>query len=206
MEINTIISDLGGVLVDVDKAAMSMELSRYSSLPFDEISRRFSNRVLTDVDVEFGKGLMTPEEFYRRLTQALRLQGLSFDEFKPIYCEIFKRKEEVISFLRKLSGKYGIALLSNTDSLHMENWSKLLGSDMKIFKQLILSFQVHKAKPDTGIFLDATKKLGVAPQQCVFIDDRAEYAEAAAKVGMHGIRFVSLQQLKDDLAKLGVSA
>lgn len=206
MEISTIISDLGGVLVDVDKVAMSRELSKYSSLSFDEVSRHFSNRVLTDIDLEFGKGLMTPQEFYKRLTQSLKLNGLSFEEFKRIYSEIFKRKEGVISLLRKLSSKYTIALLSNTDSLHIENWSKLLGSDMKMFTQLILSFQVHKAKPDKEIFFEAIRTLSIEPQQCVFIDDRPEYAEAAAKAGMHGIRFVSLQQLKDDLAKLGVSA
>ncbi|MBI2144190.1 HAD-IA family hydrolase [Candidatus Woesearchaeota archaeon] len=206
MKIDTIISDLGGVLVEVDKAAMARLLAKYSSLPFEEINRHFSNRILTDIDIEFGKGLLTPEEFYSRVTSQLKITGLSFEMFRKIYCEIFRRKEEVIAFLRRLSSRCTVALLSNTDALHMESWAALLGEDMKMFRQLILSFQVHKAKPDREIFLEATRKLNVVPQQCAFIDDKQEYADAAGKAGMCGIRFVSLQQLESDLAKLGVSA
>jgi len=206
MKIDAIITDLGGVLVDVDKVKIARELSKYSSLPFDEINKHFSNRVFTDIDLEFGKGLLTPEEFYRYMTERLKVTGLSFEKFRKVYSEIFKRKEGAIAFLRQLSRKYTVALLSNTDALHMENWSALLGEDMKIFRQLILSFETHNAKPDAGIFLEAVKRLNVKPGQCVFIDDKPEYAAAAEKVGMHGIVFTSVAQLETDLEKLGVKA
>src|SRR3989338_3183868 len=127
MRISTIISDLGGVLVTVDKGIMAREFAKYSPIPLEGIRKHFSNRVLTDIDLEFGKGLLTPEEFYERITRLLKIEGLSFGKFRKVYCEIFRRKEGIINFLRKLSGKYTIALLSNTDSLHFENWSKLLG-------------------------------------------------------------------------------
>ena len=81
-----------------------------------------------------------------------------------------------------------------------------LGKDMKLFKEFILSFQFGHAKPEPQIYLEAMRRLGLKPQQCAFIDDVQEYADAATKVGMHGIHFVSAQQLESDLEKLGVKA
>ncbi len=161
----TIITDLGGVILAVDKSPLCARLADYSSLPLEEISRHFSNRVLTDTDLEFGKGWLKPRQFYGQVARQLKIKGLSFQEFVRIYSGIFKRKEDVISLFRKLSRKYAVALLSNTDSLHYKEWSKLLGRDLNLFKQVILSFHVHAAKPDKEIFLEAARKLGVEPQQ-----------------------------------------
>ncbi len=95
--------------------------------------------------------------------------------------------------------------MSNTDELHYRSWSQLLGSEMAMFKALVLSFQVGAAKPEPEIFLEAARRLGVNPQQCVYVDDVEEYVEAAEKLGMRGIRFTSAQQLETDLKKLGIS-
>lgn len=201
----TIITDLGGVLVLVDKWRMSRKLAKYSSLSAKEISGNFSSTSLTRTDLAFGKGLLTPRQFYRQMLRKLKLSGLSFGKFARIYSDVFKRKEDSIRLLRQLGRAHTLALLSNTDALHYGEWSKLLGRDLKLFKQVILSFQVHAAKPGKEIFLAAARKLGVEPQQCIYIDDKAEYAWAAAKVGMKGRHFVSAMQLERDLEKFGIT-
>lgn len=201
-----IITDLGGVLISVDKAPMFESLAKRSKLSKQEIAQHFSHTLLTSADLDFGRGIITPMEFYEGMCRRLALSGMSFEEFSNAYCDVFSRKEEVIRLLRKLSRKYVTALLSNTDALHYEAWSRLLGKDMKLFKEAILSFQVHAAKPAKEIFLEAANKLKLRPEQCVYIDDIKEYSDAAAKVGMHGIHFVSLEQLKERLGKLGMTA
>ena len=201
-----IITDLGGVLIAVDKAPMFESLASRSKLSKQEIAQHFSHTLLTSADLDFGRGAITPMEFYEGMCRKLSLSGMGFEEFSKAYCNVFSRKEEVIRLLRKLSSKYITALLSNTDALHYEAWSRLLGKDMKLFKEAILSFQVHAAKPDREIFLEAANKLKLEPGQCIYIDDVKEYSDAAAKVGMHGIHFVSLEQLKEELAKHGITA
>ncbi len=206
MRISTIISDLGGVLVNVDHSNMYAELSRYSSLPAEEIARHFNPRVLKGLEIELGTGKLSPNRFYELMCQELKLKRLSFVEFERIYSSLFSAKKDTLKLIRALSKKYAIAMLSNTNEIHYSYWLKVLGKDANLFKELILSFQVGLRKPDPKIFLETAKRLGAEPQQCVFIDDVEEYADAARKVGMRGLRFVSSQQLKDDLAKLGVSA
>ena len=200
----TIITDLGGVLVTVDKWRMSRELAKYSSLSAGKIFSNFSSTSLTRTDIAFGKGLVAPRQFYRQMLRKLRLSGLSFGKFAGIYSDIFRREEGSIRLLRQLGKRHTLALLSNTDALHYREWSRLLGKDLNLFKQVILSFRVHAAKPGRKIFLAAAMKLGVKPGECVYIDDRAEYARAAAKVGMLGIHFTSPKQLRQQLRKIGI--
>ncbi len=201
----TIITDLGGVLVGVNKRKMCAELANYSSLSATGLLSNFSSTKLTKFDKGFGKGLLSPHSFYKAAAAKLKLSGLSFWKFAKIYSNIFRRKEASIRLLRHVGKKHAIALLSNTDALHYREWSRLLGKDMKLFKELILSFRVHAAKPERKIFLAAAKALKASPKQCIYIDDAREYAEAAKKAGMKGIRFTSVRQLQADLKKLGVN-
>ena len=85
----TIITDLGGVLVAVDKRKMSAELAKHSALSAKEILSNFSSTKLTKFDLGFGKGLLTPREFYRATAVKLRLSGISFGKFAKIYSGIF---------------------------------------------------------------------------------------------------------------------
>ncbi len=202
----TIITDLGGVLVAVDKRRMCAEFARHSTLSAKEILSNFSSTKLTKFDLGFGKGLLTPRDFYRATAVKLRLSDISFGKFARLYSDIFRRKEDTISLLRKLGKTHTIALLSNTDRLHYGRWSKLLGADLKLFKELVLSFRVHAAKPNKEIFLAAVKALKVKPEQCIYIDDIKDYAKAASRLGMKGIHFTSAMQLQRDLNKLGIMA
>ena len=199
-----IISDVGGVLFSLDKKSMSAGIAKYSELSLAEVYGYFSKPRLDGVDNLFGRGLITAEEFYSSLCSSLRLSGLSFEGFARIYCNIFERKEDTIALLRQLSKKHALALLSNTDALHHGKWSRLLGRDLQLFKEAVLSFQVHSVKPEPAIYLEATRLLGVRPEQCIYIDDLEENAVAASKVGMKGIAFASAAQLKSDLARIGV--
>ena len=201
----TIITDLGGVLVAVDKRAMSAKFARYSTLSAKEILSNFSSTKLTKFDMGFGKGLLTPREFHKATAAKLRLSSLNFDRFAKVYGDIFRRKEDTIRLFRLLGKKHTIALLSNTDELHFNKWARLLGRDLKLFKELILSFRIHAAKPGPKIYLEAARKLKVRPQQCVYIDDIRKYAAAATKLGMHGIHFSSVRRLRLDLKRLGIT-
>lgn len=199
-----IITDLGGVLIDVDQQEMCAKLAKYSSLSAHQISGHFSPRVLKGLELDFGRGLMTVLQLYEQLSRELKLTGLSFKDFIRIYSDRFTRKEESLALFRQLSRKYPIAMLSNTNEAHYRYWSKALGKDMNLFKEVILSFQVGYIKPDPRIYSTAAKRLGVELQQCVCIDDVQEYVDAAKQLGMRGIRFVSARQLKAALGKSGV--
>src|SRR5260370_38120317 len=97
------------------------------------------------------------------------------------------------SFLEKLSKKHRLALLSNTDSIHMTE-EEARFPFFRFFPIRIYSFRVGASKPDPVIYREALKGCRVRAEEAVYIDDIAAYAEAAQRLGMTGIVFQSPQQ------------
>ena len=61
--------------------------------------------------------------------------------------------------------------------------------DMDFFDGIMVSSSVHLIKPDTRIYELLCNTYSLKPEECIFIDDRPENAEAAEAVGMKGIIF-----------------
>jgi putative hydrolase of the HAD superfamily len=57
------------------------------------------------------------------------------------------------------------------------------------FRHLLFSADLRLIKPDPQIFRAAAERLGAAPQDVVFIDDRAANVRAAAAVGFDAVRY-----------------
>ena len=55
---------------------------------------------------------------------------------------------------------------------------------------------------DPEIYLLAADRLGVETKECIFIDDRQRFCDAAEETGMKGIAYKSLAKLKKDLEPL----
>ena|ERR1039457_4133244 len=66
------------------------------------------------------------------------------------------------------------------------------------------SFYMGLRKPDPLIYRRVLRILGVPAERALFIDDRAENADAAASVGMKAIRFTGEDALRKELTSLGV--
>ena len=75
------------------------------------------------------------------------------------------------------------ALLSNSwgyDDYPREDFAHL-------FDAVVISGEVGMRKPEEGIFLHAADALGLAPAECVFIDDMEANVAAAIECGMTGL-------------------
>jgi putative hydrolase of the HAD superfamily len=59
-------------------------------------------------------------------------------------------------------------------------------------------------KPESGIYRLAIETTQMNPEECCFIDDRALNLECAAKLGMRTIQMQNLEQLREELGRLGV--
>jgi len=56
-----------------------------------------------------------------------------------------------------------------------------------LFDAVVISGEVGMRKPEAGIFLHAAQALGLAPAECVFIDDMEANVAAAVGCGMTGV-------------------
>jgi putative hydrolase of the HAD superfamily len=74
----------------------------------------------------------------------------------------------------------------------------------EIFRLFVSSCFVGLRKPESGIYRLAIETTQMNPEESVFIDDRALNLECAAKLGMRTIQMQNLEQLREELGRLGV--
>jgi HAD superfamily hydrolase (TIGR01509 family) len=72
----------------------------------------------------------------------------------------------------------------------------------RFFDVVVISAEVGMVKPDPAIYHLTADKLGVSPAECIFIDDRQVYVQAAVNIGMPSIYNESFQQIKTELTRL----
>jgi putative hydrolase of the HAD superfamily len=190
-----IIFDLGRVLVDFDFRKVVRKLTRYSSLTEKQVYRYFLQTPLWDA---FERGTLGPKDFFQQLTKDLHLQNLEFEEFTPLWNNIFTEKHDTVSILQRLRRRYRIALLSNVNIMH---WNHILETYdfMQWFDYSIASFAVGQRKPDFDIYQTTLHAARVAPSQAIFIDDVKTHVLAARALGMRAHQFVNARQLIKDL-------
>jgi putative hydrolase of the HAD superfamily len=67
------------------------------------------------------------------------------------------------------------------------------------FDVLIWSFQHNLAKPEEAIYELLLERLGTAPEETLFLDDKIENILAARHLGIQALQFSTVDQLRQDL-------
>lgn len=129
-----------------------------------------------------------------------RRLGVSVEEWIAAVNEI-PQDANLLDYIKKLKGKYKTGLLSNVSRGALaERFAP--DSPVEYFDAALGSGDVGIAKPDPRIYRIMAERLGVAPAECVFIDDKPEYCAAARAVGMQAIVYKDFTQFKLALEKL----
>jgi FMN phosphatase YigB (HAD superfamily) len=198
--IEVIFFDLGNVILPFNHYQIAEKLSRLAQRKeFQDPQKIFSylfdfqRGVINDFDV----GKVTPPNFFQSIKRHLDL-SISFEEFIPVWNDIFAEDREVSQIILFLKGRWRLGLLSNTDPLHF-NYILSKFPLMTAFDKWILSYEVGCKKPAIEIFQKAMAWASVKPQKILFIDDIKTHVDVAISLGMEGIHFISAKQLQEDL-------
>lgn len=70
------------------------------------------------------------------------------------------------------------------------------------FEAGVFSGRVKHSKPRTEIFNIASERFGLAPEECVFLDDHPANIEAAKALGWQALLFATAAQARQDLLDL----
>ena len=105
--------------------------------------------------------------------------------------------------LKKLKKHYPLYLISNTNQLHFDYVKKKFRI-LKYFDRVFPSHEVGHRKPESKIYKKVLKKIKLAANKTIFIDDVPKFVQGAKKVGMHAVRFRNPEKLIRDLRKLGI--
>ena len=153
----------------------------------------------------FERGKITLDEYLDR-TVFYRPCPFSREAFRDYMFSLSQPFQDVLQFAQSLSssGKYLMGTINN-ESRELNYYRIEKFGLRNIFRLFVSSCFVGLRKPESGIYRLALEITQIPAAECCFIDDRALNLECAAKLGMHTIEMDSLDQLRADLQKLGVS-
>jgi len=199
--IRAVIFDIGRVLIRVDLSRAMAGLAQAIPLSPDELWKALQSDPRW---MDWQEGRISPRDWHLHI--AKRLGGsLTFEEFTDAWNRALDPEPmQSDEFLARLAKKYRLAVLSNTDPIHMAH-EEARYPFFRHFPVRIYSYRVGASKPSPLIYREALKGCKVSAPQAVFIDDVAAYVEAARQLGMKGVVYQSPEQLVEDLGALGVN-
>ena len=198
MVFKAILIDFGGVLVrTIDQVSrrfweiqLNLEQGELARLVFE-----------SDVARQATLGLLPERDIWDYISKVLKLDhrqisNLEFDFWK--YDELdFDLRDYLISL--RPTKKVGILSNAwlNARQLFLEKYHL-----DDVVDDMIISAEVGLAKPDPKIYRVAANRLGVEPEETIFIDDMPENIAGAESIGMVGIHFQNTLELIKSVDRL----
>lgn len=195
MEIDTILLDVGGVLVQ------TIDISKRS--PWEErlgLSRgQLSDEVYSMEPGELATiGWTTDEIMWGDIGKRFALSPEDLDQMKEDFYAGDVLNVEFFTFVESLVGKYKIALGTNAWENARKVYVERYHLD-KITKEMIVSAEIGIQKPDPRFFELALGRLGSLAENTLFVDDTQENIKAAKELGIHTVLFKYTEQAIEDI-------
>jgi FMN phosphatase YigB (HAD superfamily) len=177
--INTIIFDFGDIFINLDKAATIEALKKLGLSEWDED--------LNQLNIQFETGQISQDKFLLGIQK--HIPKATIDEIQNAWNAILLDFPlHRLEFLQKLSKKYRLFLLSNTDAIHIETFEQENGISFyrdfyQCFEKVYFSFEVGMRKPNVEIFNYLIEKHGLSAKRTLFVDDKKENTDAALSLG-----------------------
>lgn len=196
MPIRAVISDFGGVLTSPLLGAFA-RFQEDTGVTLEQIGTAMSagasqlggNNPLFELEC----GRISEERFLDILRDGLEpLMGErpALHRFKETYFDGLDPNEEMIALMGELSERgLRMAILTNNVREWEPIWRAKLPVD-EIFETVVDSAFVGMRKPDPRIYeLTLARLAGIAPEECLFIDDTEVNCVAATELGIRSIHF-----------------
>jgi putative hydrolase of the HAD superfamily len=200
--ITTLFLDIGGVLLT---NGWDREARRSAAEKFGlDLSETDERHHLTFDIYEAGK--MSLDEYLARVV-FYEERSFTEDEFRGFMFAQSRPYPEMIELIRRVKARYGlkVAAVNNEGrelSLHRIKTFNL-GSFIDCF---VSSCFVHFRKPDAEIYRTALDIVHAAPQETLYIDDRAMFVDVARGFGINGIHHRDVQKTKKEMESFGLYA
>lgn len=199
--INTIIFDLGGVLIDWNPMYVYRDY-------FDTAEKRdyfFEHICTSDWNEEQDAG--------RSIVEATQTLVERFPDWEQPIRDFYGRWTEMlrgpipdtVAILKELkdSGSYKIYALTNWQA-DLFNIALVRYNFLHWFDGRVVSGEEKMRKPFPEFYQLLLSRYEVDPARALFIDDNARNVDAAEKTGIPSILFESPEQLKNSLRSFGV--
>jgi putative hydrolase of the HAD superfamily len=216
MAIKAVVFDLGGVLEIIEGKGAEDPTSRYPEMlgRWDErlgwepgtMAGKFSAMAArhegAGKDTALGINI-TYEEWLSDLQAEMGWDDATQEAFLADYWDIYigDFNDELAAYFVGLRPRYKTAFLSNSGVGAREHEQAARGFE-DMADLIVYSHEVRVAKPDPRIYAITCERLGVQPDEMIFLDNVPGNVAAAQQCGIHAVLYQNNAQAMRDIEAL----
>ncbi|HET8610845.1 MAG TPA: HAD-IA family hydrolase [Burkholderiales bacterium] len=197
--IEALIFDLGGVVMNVDFEQAFDIWSRHSGVAAPLLRSRF----IADVAYErHERGELTTDEYFESLRASLGV-ALSNSQLAEGWNAVLGHEiPGMRDLLCDANEHRPLYLFSNTNRIHQICWTEKLSATLRLFRKCFTSCEMGLRKPELQAFAAVAAAIGVPPRHILFFDDLADNIAGARRAGMQAVHVQSVGDVRNALAEL----
>jgi putative hydrolase of the HAD superfamily len=203
--IRAVVLDIGGVL------EITQDLSPTRSQ--DSITRSWETRLglpTGEIDVRMRDawiggsiGTITLDDVHQALRDRV---GLDEEQLAAFMADLWREylgtaNTELIEYARGLRPRYRTGILSNSFVGAREQEQAAYGF-VDLVDDIVYSHECGMSKPDPRIYALTCERLGVRPEETVFVDDYVPNVTAATEAGLHAVHFTDNATVIGEIKRL----
>ncbi len=185
-----LIFDLGNVIIDLDyNRAFELIVSQVPTWHQSSLNEFFR----TGFQQAFEKGEIDSLTF-RNEVRAYFGETWEDKKVDELWNSILgKIPQKRLELLKNLKEHYQLAVLSNTNAIHIDAVYQMLKTDHQmdrfepLFDKIFYSHEMGLAKPSTEIYEKMLAELGAKADRVIFFDDLEANVKGAASVGIQAV-------------------
>ena len=183
--IKNLLFDLGGVIMDIRRLNCVKSFERIGMTDADSFLGEYAQK---GPFLLLEEGAITPGQFRDEVRKLIK-GDVTDEQIDSAFCDfLIGIPCHRLETLRELKTRYGIYMLSNTNSIM---WHSRIAEEFReegydinyYFDEIVTSFEARSIKPDRLIFETVITKCGINPEETLFLDDSQKNLDAAAQLG-----------------------
>ena len=185
-----VVFDIGGVLITLDtKACIDAFIG---NMGFEKITEILDPWHQKGIFGSFEEGLVSADEFRSWILERSRPGCKPEDVDRCMWTLLTGMDPATAAAVRSLAGRYPLYLLSNNNPISMRRCHALLAENglSDAFNGEFISYEMKMLKPSAQFYKEVVRRLGLAPEEVLFIDDSVSNVEGAKVVGIDARLFV----------------
>jgi len=196
--LHAVVFDIGGVLELTPSTGYRERWEEHLGLMPGEFDER-----MYEVWRGGTLGTLTVEQVNEAFERELGMSRADVERFMADFWDDYlgSPNTELIDYFRELRGRVRTGILSNSFVGARERERERYGFE-DITDVVVYSHESGTGKPDPAIYRLVCERLGVEPQDAVFVDDHERAVDGARAIGMNAVLFRDNAQVISELESL----
>jgi beta-phosphoglucomutase-like phosphatase (HAD superfamily) len=193
--IRAVVFDLDGVIVDSEQV-------------WDEVREQYTHETGGTYGPNAARDMMgmSAPEWSRYMSESLGVPGTPAEINDAIVGRMLKRYGDApplipgaVDAVRAVGERYPLGLASSSNPELIEVVLRVTGLD-QVIRVAVSSQEVERGKPAPDVYLEAARRLDVAPEDCIAVEDSHNGIRSAKAAGMRVVAVPNPHYPPDDEA------